>query len=191
MGSDYGLIDRGELSDNDRSVMSAGINIYWYKTQVLFLGASVGSFAGAFGTHVDMFAGMPGFALDYSIMPVAAAVVGGMGTFAGPMIGRIYPGALVRVASCPWCPQDRLLRPFPGHFCGGFARRDLPLYPEKVSAVGKMGGRGMNDQSPLLRSPDLTKSFGGVAARIRCSFELKEGNFWESSAPTARGRPPW
>jgi branched-chain amino acid transport system permease protein len=34
-----------------------------------------------------MFAGMPGFALDYAIMPVAAAVVGGAGTFAGPMLG--------------------------------------------------------------------------------------------------------
>jgi branched-chain amino acid transport system permease protein len=86
ISSDYGLIVRG-INDNDRSVMSAGINIYWYKTQVLFLGASVSSFAGAFGTHIDMFAGMPGFALDYAIMPVAAAVVGGMGTFAGPMIG--------------------------------------------------------------------------------------------------------
>ena len=86
INSDYGLIVRG-INDNDRSVMSAGINIYWYKTQVLFLGASVGSFAGAFGTHVDMFAGMPGFALDYSLLPVASAVVGGMGTFAGPMIG--------------------------------------------------------------------------------------------------------
>ena len=30
---------------------------------------------------------MPGFALDYSLLPVASAVVGGMGTFAGPMIG--------------------------------------------------------------------------------------------------------
>ena len=86
MASDYGLVIKG-INDNDRSVMNAGINIYWYKTQVLFLGASVGSFAGAFGTHLDMFAGMPGFALDYAIMPVAAAVVGGMGTFAGPMIG--------------------------------------------------------------------------------------------------------
>jgi len=86
MGTDYGLIIKG-ISDNDRSVMSAGINIYWYKAQVLFLGASVGAFTGAFGTHLDMFAGMPGFALDYSIMPVAAAVVGGMGTFAGPMVG--------------------------------------------------------------------------------------------------------
>jgi branched-chain amino acid transport system permease protein len=86
IGSDYGLIIKG-INDNDRSVMSAGLNIHWYKTQVLFLAALVGSFAGAFGTHHDMFAGMPGFALDYSIMPVAAAVVGGMGTFAGPLLG--------------------------------------------------------------------------------------------------------
>ncbi len=86
MSSDYGLVVKG-ISDNDRSVMNAGINVHWYKTQILFIGSSVGSFAGAFGTHYDMFAGMPGFALDYSIMPVAAAVVGGMGTFAGPMIG--------------------------------------------------------------------------------------------------------
>jgi len=86
MSSDYGLVVKG-INDSDRAVMSAGINIYWYKTQVLFLGACVGSFAGAFGTHFDMFAGMPGFALDYSIMPVAAAVVGGMGTFAGPLVG--------------------------------------------------------------------------------------------------------
>lgn len=86
MASDYGLIIKG-INDNDRSVMSAGLNIYWYKTQVLFFGASVGAFAGAFGTHFDMFAGMPGFALDYSIMPVASAIVGGTGTFAGPMLG--------------------------------------------------------------------------------------------------------
>lgn len=84
--SDYGLIIRG-IKDNDRSVMSAGINITWYKAQVLFIGACAGCFAGAYGTHQDMFAGMPGFALDYSIMPIAAAVVGGAGTFAGPMLG--------------------------------------------------------------------------------------------------------
>jgi branched-chain amino acid transport system permease protein len=67
--------------------MSAGFNIHWYKAQVVFLAASVGCFTGAFGTHLDMFAGMPGFALDYSIMPIAAAVVGGAGSFAGPLLG--------------------------------------------------------------------------------------------------------
>jgi branched-chain amino acid transport system permease protein len=38
-------------------------------------------------THVYLFVGMPAFALDYSILPIAAAVVGGVGTLAGPALG--------------------------------------------------------------------------------------------------------
>jgi len=86
MGSDYGLILKG-INDNDRAVMSAGLNIYWYKTQALFLAASVAAFSGAFMTHAYQFVGMPVFALDYSILPIAAAAVGGMGTLAGPLLG--------------------------------------------------------------------------------------------------------
>jgi branched-chain amino acid transport system permease protein len=70
-----------------RSVMNAGINIYWFKTQALFIAGAIGAFAGAFVTHVYMFVGMPVFALDYSILPIAAAVVGGIGTLAGSMLG--------------------------------------------------------------------------------------------------------
>ena len=38
-------------------------------------------------THVYMFVGMPVFALDYSILPIAAAVVGGPGSLAGATVG--------------------------------------------------------------------------------------------------------
>ena len=86
MGSDYGLVLKG-ISDNDRSVMNAGINIYWFKTQALFISSCIGAFSGAFMTHVYMFVGMPVFALDYSILPIAAAVVGGPGTLAGATLG--------------------------------------------------------------------------------------------------------
>jgi branched-chain amino acid transport system permease protein len=86
MASDYGLVLKG-ISDNDRSVMNAGINIYWFKIQALFISGCTGAFAGAFLTHVYMFVGMPVFALDYSILPIAAAVVGGPGTLAGATLG--------------------------------------------------------------------------------------------------------
>jgi len=86
MDSDYGLILKG-ISDNDRSVINAGINIYQFKAQALFIAGSIGSFCGAFMTHVYMFVGMPVFALDYSILPIAAAVVGGPGTLAGAALG--------------------------------------------------------------------------------------------------------
>ena len=86
LGSDYGLILKA-INDNDRSVTNAGLNIYWFKTQALFMASAVGAFAGAFMTHVYMFVGMPVFALDYSILPIAAAVVGGPGTLAGATLG--------------------------------------------------------------------------------------------------------
>jgi branched-chain amino acid transport system permease protein len=86
MTSDYGLVLRG-IKDNDRSVMNAGINIYWFKIQALFIASAVGGFAGAMMTHVYHFVGMPVFALDYSILPIAAAIVGGPGSFAGATLG--------------------------------------------------------------------------------------------------------
>jgi branched-chain amino acid transport system permease protein len=86
MASDYGLVLKG-IRDNDRSVMNAGINIYWFKVQALFIASSVGAFSGAMMTHVYQFVGMPVFALDYSILPIAAAVVGGPGSLAGATLG--------------------------------------------------------------------------------------------------------
>jgi branched-chain amino acid transport system permease protein len=86
MSSDFGLVLKG-IHDNDRSVMNAGINIYWYKVQALFISSAIGAFAGAFMTHVYMFVGMPVFALNYSILPIASAVVGGPGSLAGATLG--------------------------------------------------------------------------------------------------------
>jgi branched-chain amino acid transport system permease protein len=86
LASDYGLVLKA-ICDNDRSVINAGINIYWFKAQALFIASCIGAFTGAFMTHVYMFVGMPVFALDYSILPIAAAVVGGPGTLAGATLG--------------------------------------------------------------------------------------------------------
>jgi len=88
LDSDYGLVLKA-IKDNDRSVINAGINIYWFKAQALFVASSIGALTGAFMTHVYMFVGMPVFALDYSILPIAAAVVGGPGTLAGAALGAV------------------------------------------------------------------------------------------------------
>jgi branched-chain amino acid transport system permease protein len=88
MSSDYGLVFQA-MRDNDRAVMRAGHDLYARKAQALFIAGLVGSFAGAFMTHVYMFVGMPVFAMDYSIMPIAAGVVGGPGTLVGPALGAV------------------------------------------------------------------------------------------------------
>jgi branched-chain amino acid transport system permease protein len=86
INEDYGLVLQG-IRDNDRAVMSGAINIYWFKIQAVFLAGLVGAFSGAFMTHFYRFVGMPAFSLDYSILPLTAAVLGGVGTFAGPTLG--------------------------------------------------------------------------------------------------------
>ncbi|MBA7689422.1 hypothetical protein ES703_97929 [subsurface metagenome] len=86
INTDYGLVLRG-IGQNDRAVMSGGINIYRYKAQSLFIGSAVAAFAGAFTTHYIQYVGLPAFAMDYSILPIASVVVGGAGTFAGGVLG--------------------------------------------------------------------------------------------------------
>lgn len=123
MASDYGLVLKG-ISENDRSVINAGINIYFYKAQALFISASIGAFAGAFMTHVYMFVGMPVFALDYSILPMAAAVVGGPGTLAGATLG-----------ACILIPLSELLRGIGGLrivFYGVFLVLFIVALPEGI-----------------------------------------------------------
>jgi len=123
MASDYGLVLKG-INENDRSVINAGINIYWYKAQALFISSSIGAFAGAFMTHVYMFVGMPVFALDYSILPIAAAVVGGPGTLAGATLG-----------ACILIPLSELLRGIGGLrivFYGVFLVLFIVALPEGI-----------------------------------------------------------
>ena len=88
INEDYGLVLKA-IRDDDRAVMSAAINIYWRKTQALFVAGAVGAFAGAFMTHHYQFVGMTVFALDYSILPLAASALGGPGTFAGAALGSM------------------------------------------------------------------------------------------------------
>jgi branched-chain amino acid transport system permease protein len=86
IAADYGLVFHA-IRDNERSVMAAGYDIQRVKAQAVFLAALPATFAGAFVTHRYQFVGMPAFALEYSTLPLTAAVVGGAGSFLGPMVG--------------------------------------------------------------------------------------------------------
>jgi branched-chain amino acid transport system permease protein len=88
INSDRGLI-YVSIRDNDRAAMASGINIYAFKAQALFIGASICAFCGAFMTHAYMFTGMPVFAMEFSILPIAASAIGGIGTLAGPLVGAM------------------------------------------------------------------------------------------------------
>ena len=84
--SDYGLLFHA-IRENERAVVAAGFNIQWKKAQAVFIAALPAAFAGAFVTHRYQFVGMPVFALEYSTLPLTAAVVGGAGSSFGAVVG--------------------------------------------------------------------------------------------------------
>jgi branched-chain amino acid transport system permease protein len=83
---DFGVILQG-IKDNDQAVKASGIDITAYKIKAVFLAALIGSFCGAYLSHLYGWLGLSMFAMDFSILPIAATVMGGMGTLAGPVIG--------------------------------------------------------------------------------------------------------
>ena len=86
MNEDIGLVFRG-VKDNDQAVRASGLSITFYKSIAVFIASGLGSLGGAYLSHIYMWSGISQFALDFSIIPIAATVVGGGGTLIGPVIG--------------------------------------------------------------------------------------------------------
>jgi branched-chain amino acid transport system permease protein len=83
---DIGLVFRG-VKDNDQAVRASGMNVTYYKAVAVFIASAMGCLAGACLVHIYMWAGISLFALDFSILPIAATVIGGAGTLVGPVLG--------------------------------------------------------------------------------------------------------
>ena len=86
VNEDIGLILRG-IKDNDQAVRASGISITAYKTKAVFIASLMGCFGGAYLSHLYGWLGLSLFAMDFSILPIAACVMGGMGSLVGPVLG--------------------------------------------------------------------------------------------------------
>lgn len=83
---DIGLVFRG-VKDNDQAIKASGMNITYYKAIAVFIASAMGCLSGACLVHIYMWSGISQFALDFSILPIAATVIGGGGTLVGPVLG--------------------------------------------------------------------------------------------------------
>jgi len=88
VNKDIGLILRG-IRDNEQAVKACGINVTAYKIGAVFIAALIGCFGGAYLSHLYGWLGLSLFAMDFSILPIAATVMGGMGTLVGPVLGAL------------------------------------------------------------------------------------------------------
>jgi branched-chain amino acid transport system permease protein len=86
VNQDLGLVLRA-VKDNDQAVRASGMSITYYKTIAVFIASTMGCLGGAYLAHIFEWAGLSSFALDFSILPIAATVIGGAGTLVGPVLG--------------------------------------------------------------------------------------------------------
>lgn len=100
VNTDLGLVLRG-IKDNDQAIWASGMNVTFYKSIAVYIASAMGCLSGACLVHIYMWSGISQFALDFSILPIAATVIGGGSTLVGPVLG-----CLVLV------PVSELLRDF-------------------------------------------------------------------------------
>ena len=81
-----GLVLRA-VKDNDQAVRASGMDVTRYRALAVFIASAIGCLAGACLVHIYMWAGISTFALDFSVLPIAATVIGGSGTLVGPLLG--------------------------------------------------------------------------------------------------------
>jgi len=84
--TDLGLVLRG-VKDNDQAIRASGMSVTYYKSVAVFIASSMGCLGGACLVHIYMWSGISQFALDFSILPIAATIIGGAGTLVGPLLG--------------------------------------------------------------------------------------------------------
>lgn len=88
VNEDLGLVFQA-VKDNDQAVRASGMNITFFKAIAVFIASAMGCLGGASLVHIYMWAGISQFALDFSILPIAATVIGGAGTLVGPVLGCV------------------------------------------------------------------------------------------------------
>ena len=86
VNTDIGLVLRG-VKDNDQAIRASGMNVTFYKAMAVYIASAMGCLGGACLAHIYMWSGISQFALDFSILPIAATVIGGGGTLVGPVLG--------------------------------------------------------------------------------------------------------
>ncbi|MGB8428116.1 MAG: branched-chain amino acid ABC transporter permease, partial [Desulfobacterales bacterium] len=86
VNTDLGLVLRA-IKDNDQAVRASAMNVTRYRALAVFIAAAIGCLAGACLVHIYMWTGISTFALDFSVLPIAATVIGGSGTLVGPLLG--------------------------------------------------------------------------------------------------------
>ncbi len=98
----YAVLERSRLGATMRAVgadelaaASAGINVVWIKIGAFAIGAAAAGLGGGLYAHYTTFLSPLAFGLSVAIIAVAYVLVGGLGSWLGPVVGVLFFLALI------------------------------------------------------------------------------------------------
>jgi branched-chain amino acid transport system permease protein len=85
------------IREDELAAASQGINIAAYKMVAFVAGALVAAYAGALDAHLNFFVDPNGYGFNEAVAILIFAVVGGIATVIGPVVGAVFLSAIPEV----------------------------------------------------------------------------------------------
>ena len=201
--SPFGRLLKAIKEDED-AVLSLGKNVSTAKVKIFAFSAALAGLAGSLYAHYISFIDPSSFVLEESIFILTLALVGGSGTFSGPIVGAIIlvsvPEAL-RFIELPSTVIGNLRQIIYGSVLVAFVvfwpegimgrRKQFKKKEKRVDNMRSFRsvGKSMTNLSkPLLEVRNLFKSFGGIKALDDLSLNLDEAKITALVGPNGAGK---
>jgi ABC-type branched-subunit amino acid transport system ATPase component/ABC-type branched-subunit amino acid transport system permease subunit len=187
------------VKDSETAAESIGIDPLRVKTVAFALSAALAGLAGGLFAPLSGFVTPNSFAFIQSILFVLVVIIGGAGSLLGPLIGAVVVGVLPELLAS--LEEYRLL------FFGALLLVVLWVAPEGIAGLAAKLSRRASKHAPpaspmtssatltlplrerqVLRADGLTRSFGGVHAVSKLSFEARRAGVTSLIGPNGAGK---